>query len=185
MAQSRWTDSLDPKRTSSVASPFASSSASPSPPPSAARIPFREGRGSFCSVKEDESGIPQSFSDSKSSTFSAQYALDDSPVDPDKMATTVSLQQPPSFCCPCGGFKGWKQVGLGGRYHHKSKSYGDLRLLGGDAQQGWDWTRETSPERVAVQKPKEPYPPGQSPIEKLPVEILGMYEWCLEQTESC
>ncbi|KAI9892473.1 MAG: hypothetical protein M1814_001430 [Vezdaea aestivalis] len=156
-------------------------SPSPSPPLPGSVTRLREPRTSFCSVKEDDdSNIPQSFSESKQSTFLSQY--NSLPTSSDAleivdMATTISMQQTPSFCCPCGSFTGWKQVGLRDRHHHKSKSVGDLRLWGADFSQGWQWAREDSPERQAAKKAKtetQRYSAGQAPLEQLPAEVLDM-----------
>lgn len=85
------------------------------------------------------------------------------------------MQQTPDFCCPCGGFLGWKQIRLGGK--SLSKSYSDLRLLGTTHSKGWAW--DTSPPSVGTFKPrplgakKQMRGPGSAPIERLPPEILG------------
>jgi hypothetical protein len=82
--------------------------------------------------------------------------------------------QAPDFCCPCGGFLGWKHIRLGGR--RLSKSYSDLRLLGRSASRGWAW--DGSPDRPILQEvdeektqPKQP----RASIETLPVEVLSKY----------
>lgn len=94
------------------------------------------------------------------------------------------MQQTPDFCCPCGGFLGWKQIRLGGK--SLSRSYGDLRSLGGMQAKGWAWQspdsgRELVPPRplavveqvqVQVQAQAQP-PPGTSPLERMPPEVLG------------
>ena len=85
------------------------------------------------------------------------------------------MQQSPDFCCPCGGFLGWKQIRLGGK--RLSKSYGDLRLLGDMQSKGWAWEADSpSPIPRAQQNHEESNPiptPGSAPIERLPPEILG------------
>ncbi|KAI9792856.1 MAG: hypothetical protein M1833_001015 [Piccolia ochrophora] len=146
-----------------------------SPPRYIAHRP-RKDRTSFSSVKEDDSGVAQSFVDTKESSL--DYLDDPRPAidsDDEKMATVVASQQAPSFCCPCGRFRGWKQIRLSGRGLGKSSSSNDLRLLGGgDEKQGWAW--EQSPERSESPSPdsldQHPYPPGQSPLERLPPEVL-------------
>lgn len=84
------------------------------------------------------------------------------------------MQQTPDFCCPCGGFLGWKQIRLGGK--SLSRSYGDLRALGNSQAKGWAWETPTVtyPERKTTveSKPQRPLP-GTSAIEKLPPEVLG------------
>lgn len=90
------------------------------------------------------------------------------------------MQQTPDFCCPCGGFLGWKQIRLSGK--SLSRSYGDLRGLGNLQAKGWAWeTTESGRELVppkapeVVEQPLVPagIPPGTSALEKLPSEVLG------------
>jgi hypothetical protein len=91
----------------------------------------------------------------------------------------ADMQQTPDFCCPCGGFLGWKQIRLGGK--SLSRSYGDLRMLGNMQARGWAWEtteagRELRPPKVPEVKVKQALPPpGTSPLEKLPPEILGEF----------
>lgn len=82
------------------------------------------------------------------------------------------MQQSPDFCCPCGGFLGWKQIRLGGK--SLSRSYGDLRGLGNMQARGWAWenTPEVRPEPKAVQSTQQKPAPGTSSMEKLPPELL-------------
>jgi len=89
------------------------------------------------------------------------------------------MQQIPDFCCPCGGFLGWKQIRLGGR--GLSRSYGDLRGLRNLQAKGWAW--ETTDSGRELKLPQTPVvveqalppspPPGTSALEKLPPEVLG------------
>ncbi|GMG12168.1 unnamed protein product [Aspergillus oryzae var. brunneus] len=88
----------------------------------------------------------------------------------------VEMQQTPDFCCPCGGFLGWKQIRLGGK--SLSRSYSDLRALGNLHARGWAW--ETSPPPVKNPPPtktlqvEQPKPAaGLSRLETLPSEVLG------------
>lgn len=88
------------------------------------------------------------------------------------------MQQTPDFCCPCGGFLGWKQIRLGGK--SLSRSYGDLRSLGSMQAKGWAWQttesgRELMPPKApaALEQAQAQPPPGTSPLEKLPPEVLG------------
>jgi hypothetical protein len=89
------------------------------------------------------------------------------------------MHQSPDFCCPCGGFLGWKQIRLGGK--SLSRSYSDLRNLGNTHGRGWAW--ETSDTGRDLRPPKAPEvevkqvlpPPGTSPLEKLPPEVLGRF----------
>ncbi|KAI9809245.1 MAG: hypothetical protein M1825_002536 [Sarcosagium campestre] len=161
-----------------VPSPSASPSASPPPPPPPLlAFQQRRDRTSFSSVKENDCGIAQTFSDTKESSLAIEEISGFIPRNEDDImaaAAIMATQQPPGFCCPCGRFKGWKQIRLSSRGLSKSSSSNDLRLLGGDKHQGWDW--EHSPERVPAEVPKKTestrYAPGQSPLERLPVEIL-------------
>ncbi|KAJ5086673.1 hypothetical protein NUU61_007980 [Penicillium alfredii] len=123
-------------------------------------------RPSFGSIKEDVDGIAQSFVDSHHVP---------SPKEPRKLdPPAVEMQQAPDFCCPCGGFLGWKQIRLGGK--SLSRSYGDLRMLGSMQARGWAW--ETTDEGRELRPPKTPElvkqapPPGSSAMEKLPPEVL-------------
>ena len=174
-----------PTTTAAVDSSSSTPSISPSPSPPllpSGPVPRLIDRGSFSSVKEDDCGIAQSFTDSKESTF--HLPLDNVVADsgaPDSTTATTLAIQAPAFCCPCGQFRGWKEVHLKGRAF--SRSYGDLKLLGGDGTQGWEWGKsplKSTPPAVPRQPPAKkaepkPYPPGKSPLENLPVEILGMF----------
>lgn len=61
----------------------------------------------------------------------------------------------------------------------KSKSYVDLRLLAGslrgDGLQDWEWAKRTKFQQVVPARIEEQQvsPPGHSPLERLPTEILG------------
>lgn len=84
--------------------------------------------------------------------------------------------QAPDFCCPCGGFLGWKQIRLGGK--SLSRSYSDLRGLGAAQAKGWAWeSHDETPKTLPVPEPPVEEvmqtPPGTSPLEKLPPEVLG------------
>ncbi|KAJ5983421.1 hypothetical protein N7481_005520 [Penicillium waksmanii] len=85
------------------------------------------------------------------------------------------MQPSPDFCCPCGGFLGWKQIRLGGK--SLSRSYGDLRNIGNKQAKGWAWEdtetgRELMPPKApAVVELSQP-PPGTSALERLPPEVL-------------
>jgi hypothetical protein len=65
---------------------------------------------------------------------------------------------------------------LGGK--SLSRSYSDLRGLGNLQAKGWAWEAQ-EPEPVQLLPPKVPEmeilqtPPGTSPLEKLPPEVLG------------
>ncbi|PYI06523.1 leucine rich repeat domain protein [Aspergillus sclerotiicarbonarius CBS 121057] len=104
-------------------------------------------RESFGSIKEDVDGIAQSFVDTH---------LDQSPQEPPKRNP---LEMQPDFCCPCGGFLGWKQIRLGGK--SLSRSYSDLRGLGNMQARGWAW--DSTPTEVS--------PPSQPPVEEKQVQV--------------
>ncbi|EEP80492.1 conserved hypothetical protein [Uncinocarpus reesii 1704] len=123
-------------------------------------------RESFGSIEEESTGIAQSFVDKENSPSKGQS-------NPAKTALNVqSPTQTPDFCCPCGGFLGWKQIRLGGR--RASRSYSDLRLLGGGHQsRGWAWEEATvKPTPTVKEEEQPPKERGPAPIEKLPAEIL-------------
>ncbi|KXG52978.1 uncharacterized protein PGRI_000280 [Penicillium griseofulvum] len=150
---------------------FHSRESSPSPcsTPDGSRSSSQR-RPSFGSIKEDtEDGIAQSFVDTQQAP---------SPQEQDqerKLERLNQMQQAPDFCCPCGGFLGWKQIRLGGK--SLSRSYSDLRGLGNLQAKGWAWEAQ-EPEPVQLLPPKVPEmeilqtPPGTSPLEKLPPEVL-------------
>lgn len=125
-------------------------------------------RASFGSIKEDADGIAQSFLDTKISADLADYTTASGVVD---MAAAVD--QMPDFCCPCGGFMGWKQIRLRGR--KMSKSYSDLRVLGDrNSSMGWAW-ESASKRPVITEVAVEVEPEQETPrltIEDLPVEVL-------------
>ncbi|KAJ5138593.1 uncharacterized protein N7515_003441 [Penicillium bovifimosum] len=146
------------------------SSPSPCSTPDGSRSSSQR-RPSFGSVKEDtEDGIAQSFVDTHESP---------SPQDQQgaqrKLDLVAQMQKAPDFCCPCGGFLGWKQIRLGGK--SLSRSYSDLRGLGMQHAKGWAWEAQ-EPEAKELLPPKAPEveilqtPPGSSPLEKLPPEVL-------------
>ncbi|KAJ5884226.1 hypothetical protein N7504_011798 [Penicillium tannophilum] len=129
-------------------------------------------RPSFGSIKEDVDGIAQSFVDTHHVPSPKEQK------EPPKLELQ-EMQQTPDFCCPCGGFLGWKQIRLSGK--SLSRSYGDLRGLGNLQAKGWAWeTTESGRELVppkapeVVEQPLVPagIPPGTSALEKLPSEVL-------------
>lgn len=133
---------------------------------SRSRSSSRVRRSSFGSVKEDIGGIAQSFLDtSKHKEGSSEDKT--SVVD-----MTAAVDQMPDFCCPCGGFMGWKQIRLRGR--KMSKSYSDLSILGHrSSSTGWMWdttSKRPTIKEVAVEvEEKRPT----LTIEDLPVEVLS------------
>lgn len=145
-------------------------------PDSTTTPPDKSTRSSFSSVREVDTDIAQSFISTKISSYSnqAEEAIEDLPSPPE-MATQTQTQFIPPVTKPnsrlhgcwfpavaADGFQGWKQIGVRGK--QASKSYGDLQAL----KIVW------SPPVIPVKKkdPERPAP-GQSTIEKLPVEILG------------
>ncbi|KAJ5169590.1 uncharacterized protein N7500_002373 [Penicillium coprophilum] len=150
---------------------FHSRESSPSPcsTPDGSRSSSQR-RPSFGSIKEDtEDGIAQSFVDT-------HQVLSPQEHDHERKVDRPSPMQPaPDFCCPCGGFLGWKQIRLGGK--SLSRSYSDLRGLGNLQAKGWAWEAQ-DPEPMQLLPPKVPEmevlqtPPGPSPLERLPPEVL-------------
>ncbi|KAG0159929.1 hypothetical protein PDIDSM_7456 [Penicillium digitatum] len=152
---------------------FYSRDSSPSPcsTPDGSRSSSQR-RPSFGSIKEDtEDGIAQSFVDTQQAP--APQAQDQER----KVERLTQMQHAPDFCCPCGGFLGWKQIRLGGR--SLSRSYSDLRGLGNLHAKGWAWEAQ-EPETMKLLPPKTPEvevdvlqtPPGTSPLERLPRRFL-------------
>ena len=154
----------------------------------------RVDRTSFSSIKESHSGgVAQTFTDSKTSSYLRHQSTNDKEgfLDEDAILDDASssgtktpdpkpgmLTNPHSMLhgvvCPCDSFKGWKGITLKGRM--ASKSYGDLKGLG----MRYDW--ETRGEQMDIDvteqkiaKVKGVYPAGQSPIERLPMELLGKF----------
>ncbi|PLB55096.1 leucine rich repeat domain protein [Aspergillus steynii IBT 23096] len=129
-------------------------------------------RPSVGSIKEDVDGIAQSFVDTH------PEEEQQTSKEPQKPAV-ADMQPTPDFCCPCGGFLGWKQIRLGGK--SLSRSYSDLRQLGQMHARGWAWeatppasnpppTKTLEVEQVVVEEEKPV--PGTSLLEKLPPEVL-------------
>ncbi|KAF5017540.1 hypothetical protein F66182_10519 [Fusarium sp. NRRL 66182] len=133
---------------------------------SRSRSSSRVRRSSFGSVKEDSQGIAQSFLDT--SRPKEGSSEDNAPV----VNMTAAVDQMPDFCCPCGGFMGWKQIRLRGR--KMSKSYSDLSMLGQrSSSTGWMWdTTSKRPTIKEVPVEVEEQRPALT-IEDLPVEVLG------------
>lgn len=84
-------------------------------------------------------------------------------------------------CCRCGRSRDWKQVGSRGT--RRSKSYSSLRT--GVAEiTSWDWEPPKRGLPVSIETTK-PCRPGEAPLERLPVEILGMVMQPLNCSEIC
>ena len=163
-------------------------------PPTTDRID----RTSFSSIKESHSGgVAQTFTDSKTSSYlrhqftneQNEYPDEDAILD-DASSSSSGTKTPEAkpgmltnphsmlhgFVCPCDSFKGWKGISIKGRV--ASKSYGDLKGLGmrydwetrGGDQMGVDGAVTKQVVRI-----KGRYPPGKSPLEMLPMELLGAF----------
>ncbi|CAL3963446.1 hypothetical protein PZA11_001061 [Diplocarpon coronariae] len=149
----------------------------------------RVDRPSFSSFKESHSGgVAQTFTESKTSSYLRnQYsgvdedALDDSssgsrtpPEAPVKAESRAMLTNPHSllhgFVCPCDGFRGWKGISLGGKI--ASKSSGDLKAW---AAARWDWDERADVvmSKLETAREKGSDSAGKSPLELLPMELLG------------
>lgn len=151
-------------------------------PPNSERVD----RASFSSTKESHvAGIAQTFTESKTSSYlrneypqDEDAILDDSSsgsrTPPEFLRTDSAkgmLTNPHSslhaFVCPCDGFKGWKAISVRGRI--ASKSSGDLKGLA-----RWNWDSDVPITGMTV-KEKGRYPAGRSPLELLPMELLGEF----------
>lgn len=147
----------------------------------------RMDRASFSSTKESHTGgIAQTFTETKTSSYlrnqyhqDEEAILDDSSSGsrtPPELLRTDSgrgmLTNPHSslhgFVCPCDGFKGWKGISVRGRV--ASKSSGDLKGLA-----RWDWDSDVRMTGTNVKEIKEKgrHAAGKSPLELLPMELLG------------
>ncbi|ROV95081.1 hypothetical protein VSDG_05811 [Cytospora chrysosperma] len=129
-------------------------------------------RSSFSSIREDDTHLAQAFTASKVSRYSKPQT--DQPAHDDRlpsdMGTMVQhaeffppVTQPTSRLhgnwFPAENFKGWKQINVRGRL--ASRSFSDLASL----SLAWD----TRP--VPVRRPSKVT--GDSPIERLPLELLS------------
>jgi hypothetical protein len=158
----------------------------------------RVDRTSFSSIKESHSGgVAQTFTDSKTSSYlrnqftSSNDGLDEDAILDDAASSSSGTKTPEAkpgmitnphsvlhgFVCPCDSFKGWKSISIKGRM--ASKSYSDLKGLG----MRFDWeTRggdkmnlDGEGKTKKIVKVKGRYPVGQSPFERLPMELLGKF----------
>ena len=73
-----------------------------------------------------------------------------------------------SCCCRCGRLSKWEPAGPQRR---RSKSYTALRTSVSEVS-GWEWESPRVAEPMALDVVKT-YGPGEAPLERLPVEILG------------
>ncbi|KAL9016380.1 MAG: hypothetical protein Q9185_006279 [Variospora sp. 1 TL-2023] len=122
-------------------------------------VPTRQGSG--CSIKEDTDGIAQSFLESINTLATSIHHNDD------KDAITPESGGSCTCCCRCGRSDSWR-ASIGGRGHRRARSFTAPRT-GISELTGIDW--EPSEPAMAVEPPKK-FGPGESPLEKLPVEVL-------------
>lgn len=133
-------------------------------------------RTSFASIREKDSDLAQTFSYSKLSSLLAsanEEAVEDystgSPTEPAMVETRFfpPVTRPESklqgYWSPADSFRGWKSIDVKGKL--ASKSFGDLQVL------NTSWNRSANYGKVPSSKGT--YPPGQSPFEKLPIELLS------------
>ncbi|MCJ1365488.1 hypothetical protein MMC16_004610 [Acarospora aff. strigata] len=142
-------------------------SCSSSPPSTPSFFQGADRRGSYSCVKEDDCGTAQSFVVSKLSALHLA-SVKETPQSP--KATGQPDMQAPTICCSCGGVQGWQYTHSVGK--RRSKSYVDLRLLG--AQQDWEWAKRPRLDKTITARIEGPlvHEPGESPLERLPTEIL-------------
>ncbi|KAI1484611.1 hypothetical protein F5X96DRAFT_683465 [Biscogniauxia mediterranea] len=135
-------------------------------------------RSSFSSVRE--TNLAQTFTSTKVSSYSEvlEEAVEDQPSSGLTMAAATSkpnmqfmppMTRPNSRLhggwCPAvavDSFRGWKQIDVRGRL--ASRSFGDLQTF----KMVWS-TPSPAPKTKGSERPR----PGQSPIERLPTEILN------------
>lgn len=107
------------------------------------------------------SGIAQSFLESiNTSAPSIHHNADKDAITPESGSCTC--------CCRCGRSDSWR-ASIGARGHRRARSFTAPRT-GISELTGIDW--EPSEPALAVEPPKT-FAPGESPLEKLPVEVLG------------
>lgn len=163
----------------------------------AATFPDRADRTSFSSTKESDTGVAQSFTNSKTSSYlrwefgvsGSEEAIDDtasirsgeSPeieLPPDEITMLNPQSTLHGLVCPCDSFRGWKNISLGGKV--ASKSFSDLRRLA----LRWEWepneqqTKNVSVSQLATTDFKRrdgSFLAGKSPFERLPMELLGEF----------
>jgi hypothetical protein len=133
--------------------------------------PEKMGRSSFSSVRENDDGVAQTFTSTRVSSYAHGHeeAIDDSSsvgVEMAKAEFIPPITQPFSKLhgCwyPANSFRGWKQINVQGKT--KTRSFGDLQTL------NMMWNTPSRPTNV-----KQIAPPGGSPMEKLPIELLGTW----------
>lgn len=154
--------------------------------PAEEKVVKHERLSSFSSLKENScSDVAQSFIDTKDSSLARtnEEAIEDETPESPRVETKQASSNMDSLInpdtslrgcvCPCGHFKGWKQINVRGKI--ASKSFSDLRTR----VKSWDW--ETAPEQPALSpvsaennKGKDGvFSAGKSPFERLPTELIG------------
>ncbi|KAI9761490.1 MAG: hypothetical protein M4579_001000 [Chaenotheca gracillima] len=153
-------------------------SQTPSPTTTRRASSTKPRRQSFSSsVREDDSGCAQSFVVSPlDEARNNEEALQDDDTASLDMACTMTMQQP-TLCCPCGHFNGWKHIRLRGKGMSKSSS--DLQLMARNALQR-DGTLQALEPMAQRKVDPPPFPSGQSPLERLPNEIIDEIMTLLE-----
>lgn len=131
----------------------------------------RGDRTSFSSIKESDSGVAQSFTTTRTSSYLSKSGLEDEvAVDFDGQGSLTNPQsQLHGWVCPCEGFRGWKGISLRGKV--VSRSHGDLRKLGRMERFDWDVKKDEGVEMEMVEGKRA----GDSPMELLPVELLSKF----------
>ncbi|KAL2759859.1 hypothetical protein ACRALDRAFT_1067438 [Sodiomyces alcalophilus JCM 7366] len=144
--------------------------------------PEKNGRSSFSSIREDSCGPAQAFTSTPVSSLlqnpdnaiailsddSPDHTRSHSPLQAPDMTTEVQFVPPitrpnsklQGNWFPADNFRGWKQINVKGKT--ASRSFGDLQAL------HMAWSTPPPP-----RKGRDRTPPGQAPIEKLPLELLG------------
>ena len=153
--------------------------------------PENSSRSSFSSVRENDSDLAQAFTSTKVSSYSRplEEALEDDELSspPAEMSATATqfmppVTQPQSRLHGCwypavaaDSFKGWKQIDVKGKI--ASRSFGDLQSL----KIVWTPPAAPPPQRKGSVSRDQP---GQAPIEKLPIELLGKFPPTLYPTSA-
>ena len=108
------------------------------------------------------SGIAQSFLESVNATIAPHdESIKDSP-------SPVSSAETCECSCRCGRGPKWRPLARGTR---RSKSYTALRTSISELS-GWDLDIPKTQEPQVIESPRD-FGPGDSPLERLPAEILG------------
>ncbi len=109
------------------------------------------------------SGIAQSFLETVNTSAGKAQEADHEAVSPTGSGTC-------DCCCRCGRNTKWQPLGPGrGR---RSKSYTAPRT-GISELSGWDLELPRRQESREIEQPRRNYGPGEAPLERLPVEVLG------------